>query len=82
MPGKIPVNVDDKLPVESGWYATLHAWDAEEGFFPGAHYWTGSEWRENQSDTQPIIGTILPWLTRFRSKVEAESYASENDPEW
>lgn len=40
-----PIELTDADPTQPGWYATLECWDVREGLFPGAHYWTGSEWQ-------------------------------------
>lgn len=63
-------------PVESGWYATLHTWDVNEGLFPGAHYWDGAEWRD-----RPRSGLLSHWPVVFDSEEAAKEYAYEHDPE-
>ena len=72
----------DKQPSDPGWYPTLHSWDAQEGFFPDAHYWTGSEWRNAPDDTNTPTCGIYHWPVRCESKDAAESYAWAHDPEF
>lgn len=62
-------------PVTSGWYPTLHTWDASEGVFPGARYWTGTAW---QTDSK---ATFVHWPIRFDTEQEARQYAEERDPD-
>jgi hypothetical protein len=69
-------SLEDVPPAQTGWYATLHCWEVEEGMFPDAHYWNGSEWEPETT------ASILYWPTQFDSKEEAERFARDNDPEW
>jgi hypothetical protein len=68
-------NVDyENSPSETGWYPTITCWEPEEGMFPGAHYWDGSDWR----DGKHVIGF---WPKRFDREQDAEEYARYNDLE-
>lgn len=62
------------VPLGPGWYATCHCWDPAEGVFPGAHYWDGKQWDED-----------LPFdafsSVAFATRVEAEEWAHDHDPE-
>lgn len=72
----------DNNPTQPGWYATLHCWDADEGTFPGAHYWNGSAWQSDEhSGVLQTSATIQHWPVPFNSQEEAETYAYDNDPE-
>lgn len=65
----------DSNPTERGWYATLKCWDAEEGIFPGAHFWNGDEW-------QPMtFASVQHWPIKFETERDAEDFAYEHDPE-
>jgi hypothetical protein len=68
-------SLEDVSPEREGWYATLECWDVEEGMFPGAHYWNGTEF------DCAINASISYWPVRFDTKEEAESYAYANDSE-
>lgn len=67
-------------PTESGWYATTHCFDPEEGIFPGAYFWDGVSWIFDD-----LVWGTLPLLNRssvtFPSKSAAEKWAYEHDPE-
>lgn len=65
----------DDDPEGIGWYATLQCWDAEEGTFPGAHFWNGSDWEPDTS------ASVQYWPIVFKSEVLAADYAYEHDPE-
>lgn len=71
--GQIDGNDSTDPPVQPGWYATMHSWDAQEEMFPGAHYWDGSQWQPETS------AGILYWPIRFDSEDEARQYADEHD---
>lgn len=65
--------LDDAMPVP-GWYATLHAWDAEnEGSIARATYWTGDRWAEDLP--------IYAWRGPFPSAETARIDACANGPE-
>ncbi|HTG95740.1 MAG TPA: hypothetical protein VL866_24275 [Pyrinomonadaceae bacterium] len=62
-------------PTETGWYPTYSTWDENEGMFPGAHYWNGSEW-------EPITtASITRWSVKFDTEHEARIHADQYDPE-
>lgn len=71
--GQIGGNDSGDPPTRHGWYATMHSWDAQEGMFPSAHYWTGSGWMPETS------AAILYWPTPFDTEGEAMQYAAEHD---
>lgn len=68
-------NVAHDPPSRPGWYATLHSWDSNEGMFPGAHFWTGSEWEPETS------AGIVYWPILFALEDEARKYAEDHDPD-
>ena len=65
----------DSKPVEKGWYATLHCWDPQEGFFPGAAFWNGKSF-----DSGRPISNFVDKV--FKNKEDAEKFAYDNDPNW
>lgn len=44
--------VSEHPPTVVGWYATTNCWDPEEGIFPDANYWTGSNWASDAPVSQ------------------------------
>lgn len=69
------ISVFDRGPEIKGWYATLHCWEVQEGFFPGSAFWNG----EKFTNDLPISN----WVDNvFLSKEEAGEYAVKNDPNW
>jgi len=61
-------------PQSAGWYATEKCWDVQEGAFPGAHYWNGTEWLDAPG---PFNLRFHP--QRFETKDAAEQFAEECD---
>lgn len=66
-------------PSAEGWYATLHAWDVQEGFFPDAHYWNGKEWLDEHG--RSTNASVMHWPTVFESYGSANAFAWEHDPD-
>lgn len=58
---------------DPGWYATVHIWDAQEGLFPGAHYWDGTQW--------DCPAVIIAHAGPFPEMADASQWAQEHDPE-
>jgi hypothetical protein len=63
-------------PEAPGWYPILMMWDAEEGIFPNAGYWTGEKW---EGDT--VWAVIQYWPLRCDSQKVAKDTAYEHDPD-
>jgi hypothetical protein len=53
----------------------MHSWCSREGWIPGAHYWTGEKWADNEINP-PSIGF---WPIRFETQAGADDYAYEHD---
>jgi hypothetical protein len=69
------ISVYDDKPKTRGWYATLHCWEVQEGFSPGAAFWNGAEFTTNLP--------ISNWVDRvFDSEQDANGFAFDNDPNW
>ncbi len=69
------ISIFENKPKAKGWHGTLHSWDSQEGFFPGASFWDGEK-----------FATTLP-VCHFIDKVfdcenDAELFANDNDPVW
>lgn len=62
----------DGNPVETGWYATIHCWDAHEGFFDQAIFYTNGLWC---MDRLPIVA----WYGPFETQQEATVYGETNN---
>jgi len=60
-------------PTESGWYAVLICYDAEEGFSPSARYWK-TEWQSHS----PVMCRLSQVFT---TDEEATDAAYANDPD-
>lgn len=67
------ISIYEKKPGECGWYATLHCWEIQEGFFAGGSFWDGIEFTNRSNVTHWTPGS-------FDSEKEAKAWASENDP--
>lgn len=69
-----PFDETEGLPV--GWYPVLLCWDPNEGIFPNAAYWDGTEWKET-------IGPVNNyWRIWFATQAASYRYAYDHDPEW
>ena len=71
------LNRSNFSPEHSGWYPVLVCWDPDEGCFPSAAEWTGTEWRH--PDGSPVTDY---WPMRFDYQVYAAKFADEHDPGW
>jgi hypothetical protein len=63
---------DDPPKNAVGFYATTKCWDANEGIFPGAHYWNGDDW------VPTTRASIAYYPKLFPSAEEAEEFAFDN----
>lgn len=60
-------------PQQKGWYAISYCWEAEEGIFNGASFWTGTNWE----GCLPIFAFAGP----FETSAEAVAWADAQDVE-
>jgi hypothetical protein len=68
-----PDNAKDH-PTDSGWYATIRCWDPQEGVFPGANFWDGTEWKDGNR-------AIFNYHGPFPDEESAYAWAMKHDPE-
>lgn len=62
----------DGNPPKSGWYPVL-----DKDGLPGAFYWSGQAWFEDDADMQPVPEA---WLPMAFSREEAMLIALEHEP--